>query len=151
MKVRVNVMKKLFSTILVVGLLSFNSVKAFPFVKLEEYLTTNSAEDPSITIYTFNRCAALSQFMSAISYERDKNLSEKYKNRQFTFLMSAISLHKKLFNVSEDKAMEDLTKVQRQMAELYKEVGNNSYIKTGSHLNSDLKSDLNICDYFGKN
>ena len=67
-----------FLGIIVLGLLSFNSVKAFPFIKLEEYLATNSTEDPSVSIYTFNRCAALSQFMSAISYERDKNLSEKY-------------------------------------------------------------------------
>ena len=64
--------------IVVLGLLSFNSIKTFSFVKLEEYLATNSTEDPSVSIYTFNRCAALSQFMSAISYERDKNLSKKY-------------------------------------------------------------------------
>ena len=143
-------MKKLLG-IVVLGLLSITSVKAFPFVKLEEYLTTNSVEDAATTIYTFNRCAALSQFISAISYERNKNLAEQHKNRQFTFLMSAVSLHKKLFNVSDDKAMEDLSKVQRQMAELYRIEGNDSYIKTGSHLNLDLKSDLSICDYFGKN
>ena len=143
-------MKKLLG-IVVLCLISFNSAKAFPFVKLEEYLTNNSVEDPAITIYTFNRCAALSQFMSAISYEKEKNLSEQFKNRQFAFLMSAIGLHKKLFNVSEDRAMKDLTKVQRKMAELYKEEGNNNYIKTGSHLNSDLKSDIDICNYFGKN
>jgi len=50
--------------------------------------------------------------------------------------------------------MADLTKVQRQIAELYKEEGNNSYIRTGSHLNSDLnsdlKSDLKICNYYIK-
>ena len=70
-------MKKLLGIVVLGLLLSMNSVKAYPFVKLED-LTTNSTEDPSISIYTFNRCAALSQFMSAISYERDKNLSKKY-------------------------------------------------------------------------
>ena len=142
-------MKKLLSIIVLGLLLSMNSVKAYPFVKLED-LTTNSTEDPSISIYTFNRCAALSQFMSAISYERDKILSEKYQNRQFLFLNAAIDLHKKLFEISDDKAMTDLTKVQRQIAQLYMEEGNNSYIRTGSHLNSDLKSDLKICNYYIK-
>ena len=135
---------------MVLSLLSFNSIKALLFVKLEEYLATNSTEDPSVSIYTFNRCAALSQFMSAISYERDKILSEKYQNRQFLFLNAAIDLHKKLFKISDDKAMTDLTKVQRQIAQLYMEEGNNSYIRTGSHLNSDLKSDLKICNYYIK-
>ena len=88
--------------------------------------------------------------MSAISYERDKNLADKYQKRQFLFLTAAIDLHKNLFKVSDDKAMADLTKVQRQIAELYKEEGNNSYIRTGSHLNSDLKSDLKICNYYIK-
>ena len=143
-------MKKLLGIIVFSLLLSMNSVKAYPFVKLEDYLTTNSTEDPSISIYTFNRCAALSQFMSAISYERDKILSEKYQNRQFLFLNAAIGLHKKLFKISDDKAMTDLTKVQRQIAQLYMEEGNNSYIRTGAHLNSDLKSDLNICNYYIK-
>ena len=143
-------MKKLLGIVVLGLLLSINSVKAYPFVKLEDYLTTNSTEDPSISIYTFNRCAALSQFMSAISYERDKNLADKYQKRQFLFLTAAIDLHKNLFKVSDDKAMADLTKVQRQIAELYKEEGNNSYIRTGSHLNSDLKSDLKICNYYIK-
>ena len=61
-----------------------------------------------------------------------------------------ISLHKKLFKINDDKAMTDLTKVQRQIAQLYMEEGNNSYIRTGAHLNSDLKSDLNICNYYIK-
>ena len=141
-------MKKLLGIVVLGLLLSMNSVKAYPFVKLED-LTTNSTEDPSISIYTFNRCAALSQFMSAI-FMRDKNLADKYQKRQFLFLTAAIDLHKNLFKVSDDKAMADLTKVQRQIAELYKEEGNNSYIRTGSHLNSDLKSDLKICNYYIK-
>ena len=114
---------------MVLSLLSFNSIKAFLFVKLEEYLATNSTEDPSVSIYTFNRCAALNQFMSAIFYERDKNLSKKYQNRQFLFLTATIDLHKNLFKVSGDKAMVDWTKVQRHVAGLYKEDGNNSYIE----------------------
>ena len=142
-------MKKLLGIMVLGLLLDGSAVKAYPFVKLED-LTTNSTEDPSISIYTFNRCAALSQFMSAISYERDKNLADKYQKRQFLFLTAAIDLHKNLFKVSDDKAMADLTKVQRQIAELYKEEGNNSYIRTGSHLNPDLKSDLKICNYYIK-
>ncbi|MDB9812439.1 hypothetical protein OAB74_01665 [Candidatus Pelagibacter sp.] len=52
-------MKKLLGIIVFSLLLSMNSVKAYPFVKLEDYLTTNSTEDPSISIYTFNRCGLL--------------------------------------------------------------------------------------------
>ena len=52
-------MKKLLGIVVLGLLLSMNSVKAYPFVKLEDYLTTNSTEDPSISIYTFNRCALL--------------------------------------------------------------------------------------------
>ena len=48
---------------------------------------------------------------------------------------------------SDDKAMVDLRKFQRQIAELYKEEGNNSYIRTGSHLNLDLKSDFFILTF----
>ena len=51
-------MKKLLGIVVLGLLLSMNSVKAYPFVKLED-LTTNSTEDPSISIYTFNRCALL--------------------------------------------------------------------------------------------
>ena len=142
-------MKKLLG-IIVLGLLLSGNAYAFPFTKLQEYLSTNSAEDPSITIYTFNRCAALSQFISAISYERDKSLADKYQKRQFAFLMSAAKLHMDLFNVSEDKAIADLTKAQREMAMLYMEEGNSSYVKTGSHLNSSINSDRAICDNFGK-
>lgn len=127
-----------------------NLGQAFPFVKLDEYLKNNSASDPSVTIYLFNRCAALSQFLSAISYERNKDLAEQYQNRQFAFLMSATKIQQKLFNVTEEKAMEDLTKIQRQMAELYREEGNRSYISSGSHLNESINVDRNICDYFGK-
>ena len=135
---------------MVMGLLWGGNAYAFPFTKLQEFLSTNSVEDPSTTIYTFNRCAALSQFFYAISYERNKSLAEKYKKKQFVFLMSAAKLHMDLFNVREDKAIADLTKAQREMATLYMEEGNSSYVKTGSHLNSSINSDHAICDHFGK-
>ena len=132
------------------GLLLSGSAYACPFTKLQEYLSTHSAEDSSTTIYTFNRCAALSQFVSAIIYERHKSLADKYQKRQFAFLMSAAKLHMDICNVSEDKAFADLTKVQNEMAMLYMKEGNSSYVKTGSHLNSSINSDRAICDNFGK-
>jgi len=141
-------MKKLLG-IVVLGLLWSNVGFAANLKSLENYLQENKNYGGDLTVlsYLTSRCAAFYNFSATITYQQDKDLSDRFVKLATEMNMLAMkALMKKLNNNSDDAASTVMANVKK-MTEYYMKDGKDNFTRTGSYVQgSYIEGDAVICN-----
>ena len=146
-------MKKL-SVILVLCLMwSVNAMSA-NLKPLTQYLEDNqdTINDPTVKSYLLTRCGAFYTFVAAITFEKNKELSDTFQ-KYSTKLLTYNSLYlMQEFNRNEDEAFKSTSDAHKMMSKYYKEDGQEFFAKTGEYISgTPLQGDLDVCSTIIKN
>ncbi|AEA81455.1 hypothetical protein SAR11G3_00980 [Candidatus Pelagibacter sp. IMCC9063] len=140
-------MKKLFSLIVVLGLLLGGNAYSQSMIALKKYIQENDnyASDPITFTYVLKRCSAA--YIYATSITKDSSNPENLlKAFRITFNFAAKILMKKMNWTEEVTAKSLKTDIDNMMKYLEKD-GNESFAKTGIYMmNNYIGGDLKICN-----
>jgi len=140
-------MKKVILILVAGVLLSGNAMSANlkPLVQYVEE-NKNSIGDPTVASYLFTRCGAFYTFVSAITYEKNRELADTLQKNAIKLLSLNAQLMMAQFDRTADEAFKSTDDVHKRMSEYYKEDGQEFFAKTGEYISgTPLQGDLNIC------
>tara|TARA_B110000879_G_C10827080_1_gene376379 strand:- start:97 stop:543 length:447 start_codon:yes stop_codon:yes gene_type:complete len=141
-------MKKLLG-IVVLSLLLSGNVMSANLKPLVQYVEENkdSMADPTVSSYLFTRCGAFYTFVSAITYEKNRELADTLQKNSIKLLSLNAQLMMAQFDRTADEAFKSTDDVHKRMSEFYKEDGQEFFAKTGEYISgTPLQGDLNICN-----
>ena len=140
-------MKKILG-IVVLGLLLSGNVMSANLKPLVQYVEENkdSMGDPTVSSYLLTRCGAFYTFVSAITYEKNRELADTLQKNSIKLLSTNAQLMMTQFDRTADEAFKSTDDVHKRMSEFYKEDGQEFFAKTGEYISgTPLQGDLNIC------
>ena len=142
-------MKKLFSTILVLGLLLSGNAYAESLKPLSEYVEENqdNSDDPAFMFYITTRCAANYNYGATLLLKQElKTQSKNFQDISVKLQFVAVKLLINKSGYTNDDAVKAVLKQVDTLYDKYFKDGNEHYSKTGTYINgSYIENDLSIC------
>ena len=145
-------MKKIF----LIGFLFFLSISTMSLAKqsmisLKDYINKNNVNETAVQSYVFNRCAAVSLYVSSLfQHYQDKSLSVKAeKNYKFFSEANFIHLTNK-GNMTAESASKNFDENVPSMTKIYFNDGQNNFLQSGEYTTGYIIEDFQICDNFLK-
>ena len=133
-------MKTLLALLLLIPSLSWSGM-----IKLQDYMTNNPNLGNNEALYVSSRCSAIFYHMSELNKDR-ADLYKNLNNLQIQFSEMSLMLMNKISpDISEDKLYQKTTNTINGMIDNYIEISNSHYLNTGSYLNDNMMSDIEIC------
>ena len=106
----------------------------------------NSMNDPTVLSYLLTRCGAFYTFVSAITYEKNRELADTLQKNSVKLLSLNAQLMMTKFDRTAEEAFKSTDDVHKRMSKFYKEDGQEFFAKTGEYISgTPLKGDLDIC------
>ena len=141
-------MKKLLSTILVLGLLLSGNAYARSMISISEYIQKNpkNSKDPIIQNYITKRCSAVNLYMFTLTQDKDPKTAESFVEvYEYLFNLSAKVLVK-YANLDFKTAGNQVSADVDGMMQYYIKDGQDYFVRTGSHIiDNYIGDDLRYC------
>ena len=114
-------------------------------ITLLDYMTENPNLGNNEALYVSSRCSAIFYHMSELNKDR-ADLYKDLNNLQIQFSeMSLMLMSKILPDISEDELYQKTASTINGMIDNYIEISNNHFLNTGSYLNDEMMSDIELC------
>ena len=114
-------------------------------ITLLDYMTENPNFGNNEALYVSSRCSAIFYHMSELNKDR-ADLYKDLNNLQIQFSeMSLMLMSKILPDISEDELYKKTASTINGMIDNYIEISNNHFLNTGSYLNDEMMSDIELC------
>ena len=114
-------------------------------ITLLDYMTENPNFGNNEALYVSSRCSAIFYHMSELNKDR-ADLYKDLNNLQTQFSeMSLMLMSKILPDISEDELYQKTASTINGMIDNYIEISNNHFLNTGSYLNDEMMSDIELC------
>ena len=114
-------------------------------ITLLDYMTENPNLGNNEALYVSSRCSAIFYHMSELNKDRE-DLYKNLNNLQIQFSeMSLMLMSKILPDISEDELYQKTASTINGMIDNYIEISNNHFLNTGSYLNDEMMSDIELC------
>ena len=114
-------------------------------ITLLDYMTENPNLGNNEALYVSSRCSAIFYHMSELNKDR-ADLYKDLNNLQTQFSeMSLMLMSKILPDISEDELYQKTASTINGMIDNYIEISNNHFLNTGSYLNDEMMSDIELC------
>jgi len=142
-------MKKLFSTILVLGLILVGNAYAGSLIPLNKYLQDNDEylQDPITITYVVNRCSAVYLYVGAITKKKDEKTANQFVDAHLKALRFSNEILIIQMNYSKKLASEKNIKDIDGMYSYYEKDGQDNFTRTGNYIqNSYIGEDVVKCN-----
>ena len=114
-------------------------------ITLLDYMTENPNLGNNEALYVSSRCSAIFYHMSELNKDR-ADLYKDLNNLQIQFSeMSLMLMSKILPDISEDELYKKTASTINGMIDNYIEISNSHFLNTGSYLNDEMMSDIELC------
>ena len=114
-------------------------------ITLLDYMTENPNLGNNEALYVSSRCSAIFYHMSELNKDR-ADLYKNLNNLQIQFSeMSLMLMSKILPDISEDELYKKTASTINGMIDNYIEISNSQFLNTGSYLNDEMMSDIELC------
>ena len=114
-------------------------------ITLLDYMTENPNFGNNEALYVSSRCSAIFYHMSELNKDR-ADLYKNLNNLQIQFSeMSLMLMSKILPDISEDELYKKTASTINGMIDNYIEISNSQFLNTGSYLNDEMMSDIELC------
>ena len=132
--------------------LSYPSSASDKMITIEEYFATKYISgDPGSLEYVFFRCIGLNNMQRTVAETRTDDLGKQtvqMLNNSYDILVMIAFSNYKISNpgASFDKFASHTIKATQPLGQLYQEIANNSWLKSGQYFSDPLiLSDMKIC------
>ncbi|MDA7750972.1 hypothetical protein N8871_02235 [Candidatus Pelagibacter sp.] len=140
-------MKKLFLSIVVLGLLLGGNVQSMEMTSIEKYLSDKKPDDHNATIYSAIRCSALNTyFWSIILSSNGSKDANKFYDIAEKFALEASKLHSKILSSEFKKSAKMVISTRDKILKNYIKDGEENWVRTGSKFeDSYIDEDRLLC------
>jgi len=140
-------MKKLIALLLLSPLAFAEEIE---MIDLQEYINTNSTEDPATMFYVATRCSALFSLAATLSKDSSEN-NQKFAGAGNDFLELALLVRMQIEPSIEPKVHAEITKnTMLAIFQRYFNTANKNYIDTGTYFTERMFRDTEICGTLNK-
>ena len=139
-------MKKLFSTILVLGLLLGGNVQSMEMTSIEKYLSDKKPDDHNATIYSAIRCSALNTyFWSIILSSNGSKDANKFYDIAEKFALEASKLHSKILSSEFKKSAKMVISARDKILKNYIKDGEENWYERVANLKTVILMKIDYC------